>query len=425
MVMTDRPSREVRNLNALLDISRALGAEMHLDSLLPVIIQKTTEIMDAERSSLFFYDPDSDELWSKVAEGVEEIEIRFPSGLGIAGDVAKTLTTANIPDAYNDPRFNREFDKKTNFRTKAILCMPITTRKGDLIGVIEVLNKIDGGKFGERDEKLLEALCTQAGVAIVRARLTEAFIEKQRIEESIKLAGDIQMGMIPTNFPAFPDRKDFDLYAGIIPAKEVGGDFYDFFLIDRKHLCFVIGDVSDKGVPAALFMALTKSQIKGSSSRRRTPSDVLIRANNYLCQENDSGMFCTLFYGILNTETGEVQYANAGHTPPYIMDINGKSEPIKTTGDMALGVMEDIVFKTSSMKLNKNSSIYLFTDGVNEAMNDNQEEYSLDRLESFLDSKTNASVNNIINDSLKNVKLFVGNAPQSDDITVLVVKYLG
>tara|TARA_B100000029_G_scaffold198914_1_gene197248 strand:+ start:7966 stop:9237 length:1272 start_codon:yes stop_codon:yes gene_type:complete len=423
--MTDRPSREVRNLNALLDISRALGAEMHLDSLLPVIIQKTTEIMDAERSSLFFYDPDSDELWSKVAEGVEEIEIRFPSGLGIAGDVAKTLTTANIPDAYNDPRFNREFDKKTNFRTKAILCMPITTRKGDLIGVIEVLNKIDGGKFGERDEKLLEALCTQAGVAIVRARLTEAFIEKQRIEESIKLAGDIQMGMIPTNFPAFPDRKDFDLYAGIIPAKEVGGDFYDFFLIDRKHLCFVIGDVSDKGVPAALFMALTKSQIKGSSSRRRTPSDVLIRANNYLCQENDSGMFCTLFYGILNTETGEVQYANAGHTPPYIMDINGKSEPIKTTGDMALGVMEDIVFKTSSMKLNKNSSIYLFTDGVNEAMNDNQEEYSLDRLESFLDSKTNASVNNIINDSLKNVKLFVGNAPQSDDITVLVVKYLG
>ncbi|MBF88487.1 MAG: hypothetical protein CMG75_02325 [Candidatus Marinimicrobia bacterium] len=423
--MTDRPSREVRNLNALLDISRALGAEMHLDSLLPVIIQKTTEIMDAERSSLFFYDPDSDELWSKVAEGVEEIEIRFPSGLGIAGDVAKTLTTANIPDAYNDPRFNREFDKKTNFRTKAILCMPITTRKGDLIGVIEVLNKIDGGKFGERDEKLLEALCTQAGVAIVRARLTEAFIEKQRIEESIKLAGDIQMGMIPTNFPAFPDRKDFDLYAGIIPAKEVGGDFYDFFLIDRKHLCFVIGDVSDKGVPAALFMALTKSQIKGSSSRRRTPSDVLIRANNYLCQENDSGMFCTLFYGILNTETGEVQYANAGHTPPYIMDINGKSEPIKTTGDMALGVMEDIVFKTSSLKLNKNSSIYLFTDGVNEAMNDNQEEYSLDRLESFLDRKTNASVNNIINDSLKNLKLFVGNAPQSDDITVLVVKYLG
>ena len=139
--MADRPSREVRNLNALLDISRALGAEMHLDSLLPVIIKKTTEIMDAERSSLFFYDVDSDELWSKVAEGIEEIEIRFPSGLGIAGDVAKTLLTANIPDAYDDPRFNREFDKKTNFRTKAILCMPITTRKGELIGVIEVLNK--------------------------------------------------------------------------------------------------------------------------------------------------------------------------------------------------------------------------------------------------------------------------------------------
>jgi sigma-B regulation protein RsbU (phosphoserine phosphatase) len=423
--MADKVSREVRNLNSLLDISRALGAEMHLDSLLPVIIKKTTEIMDAERSSLFFYDSDSDELWSKVAEGVEEIEIRFPSGLGIAGDVAKTLKTANIPDAYDDPRFNREFDKKTNFRTKAILCMPITTRKGELIGVIEVLNKIDGGEFGERDEKLLEALCTQAGVAIVRARLTEAFIEKQRIEESIKLAGDIQMGMIPTKFPAFPDRKDFDLSAGIVPAKEVGGDFYDFFLIDKKHLCFVIGDVSDKGVPAALFMALTKSQIKGSSSRRRTPGDVLMRANNYLCQENESGMFCTLFYGILDTETGEVKYANAGHTAPYLINSDGKSNPIPITGDMALGVMEDIPFQTSTVNMTKESSIYLFTDGVNEAMNEDQEEYSLDRLESFLEKKKNRSVSDIVDDSLNNVKLFVGTAPQSDDITVLVLKYLG
>jgi len=418
------PSREVRNLNALLEVSRALGAEMQLDSLLPVIIQKTTEVMDAERSSLFIYDSDTDELWSKVAEGLNEKEIRFPSGIGIAGDVAKSLKTANIPDAYDDDRFNPEFDKQTNFRTKSVLCMPMKTRKGELIGVIQVLNKTDGGVFLEQDEVLLEALCTQAGVAIVRARLTEAFLEKQRIEESLKLAADIQMGMLPSTFPAFPERKDFDLYADIIPAKEVGGDFYDFFLIDKKHLCFVIGDVSGKGIPAALFMALTKTHIKASSSRRRTPGDVLFRANNDLCHENESGMFCTLFYGILNTETGEVTYANAGHNPPYLVRTESDASQIETTGGIALGVMEEMPFETSTITLSKGDSIYLYTDGVNEAMNEKDEEYSYERLETFLNDCVEASVSETVEASLNSVKVFAGNAPQSDDITVLIIKYV-
>ena len=423
--MPETSHREVRNLNALLEVSRALGAEMHLDSLLPVIIHKTTEVMDAERSSLFIYDPDSDELWSKVAEGMDEKTIRFPAGVGIAGDVAKTLETANIPDAYDDPRFNPEFDKQSNFKTKSVLCMPMTTRKGELIGVIQVLNKTDGGTFQEGDEKLLEALCIQAGVAIVRARLTEAFLEKQRIEESLKLAADIQMGMLPSTFPAFPERNDFDLFAGIIPAKEVGGDFYDFFLIDKKHLCFVIGDVSGKGIPAALFMALTKTQIKASSSRRRTPGDVLYRANNDLCHENESGMFCTLFYGIMNMETGEVTYANAGHNPPYIINKNSEPVQIESTGGIALGVMEEMEFESATFTASKGDSIFLYTDGVNEAMNEADEEYSYERLEDYLKENSTGSITDMVNRNLESVKDFAGTAPQSDDITVLALRYLG
>ena len=423
--MPDTSHREVRNLNALLEVSRALGAEMHLDSLLPVIIHKTTEVMDAERSSLFIYDPDSDELWSKVAEGMDEKTIRFPAGVGIAGDVAKTLETANIPDAYDDPRFNPEFDKQSNFKTKSVLCMPMTTRKGELIGVIQVLNKTDGGTFQEGDEKLLEALCIQAGVAIVRARLTEAFLEKQRIEESLKLAADIQMGMLPSTFPAFPERNDFDLFAGIVPAKEVGGDFYDFFLIDKKHLCFVIGDVSGKGIPAALFMALTKTQIKASSSRRRTPGDVLYRANNDLCHENESGMFCTLFYGIMNMETGEVTYANAGHNPPYIINKNSEPVQIESTGGIALGVMEEMEFESATFTASKGDSMFLYTDGVNEAMNEADEEYSYERLEDYLKENSTGSITDMVNRNLESVKEFAGTAPQSDDITVLALRYLG
>ena len=423
--MPETSHREVRNLNALLEVSRALGAEMHLDSLLPVINHKTTEVMDAERSSLFIYDPESDELWSKVAEGMDQKSIRFPAGVGIAGDVAKTLETANIPDAYDDTRFNPEFDKQSNFKTKSVLCMPMTTRKGELIGVIQVLNKTDGGTFQEGDEKLLEALCIQAGVAIVRARLTEAFLEKQRIEESLKLAADIQMGMLPSTFPAFPERNDFDLFAGIVPAKEVGGDFYDFFLIDKKHLCFVIGDVSGKGIPAALFMALTKTQIKASSSRRRTPGDVLFRANNDLCHENESGMFCTLFYRIMNTETGEVTYANAGHNPPYLITNSGEPVQIESTGGIALGVMEEMEFESATFTASKGDSIFLYTDGVNEAMNEADEEYSYERLEDYLKENSTGSITDMVNRNLESVKEFAGTAPQSDDITVLALRYLG
>ena len=423
--MPETSHREVRNLNALLEVSRALGAEMHLDNLLPVIIHKTTEVMDAERSSLFIYDPDSDELWSKVAEGMDEKTIRFPAGVGIAGDVAKTLETANIPDAYDDSRFNPEFDKQSDFKTKSVLCMPMTTRKGELIGVVQVLNKTDGGTFQESDEKLLEALCIQAGVAIVRARLTEAFLEKQRIEESLKLAADIQMGMLPSTFPAFPERNDFDLFAGIIPAKEVGGDFYDFFLVDKKHLCFVIGDVSGKGIPAALFMALTKTQIKASSSRRRTPGDILFRANNDLCHENESSMFCTLFYGIMNTETGEVTYANAGHNPPYIIEKGVEPVQIESTGGIALGVMEEMEFESATFTASKGDSIFLYTDGVNEAMNEADEEYTYERLEDYLKENSAESITDIVNGNLNNVKEFACTAPQSDDITVLALRYLG
>lgn len=417
--------RQVRNLNALLEVAKALGGEMQLDNLLPVIIQKTTEVMDADRSSLFIYDSETQELWSKVAEGLDAKEIRFPVGVGIAGDVAKTLKTSNIQDAYKDERFNPDFDKKTNYRTKSVLCMPMLNNEGELVGVVQVLNKKDGGTFDDQDENLLEALSVQAAVAIQRAQLLEAFVEKQRIQESLKLAADIQMGMLPKEFPAFPDREDFDLFASIIPAKEVGGDFYDFFLIDEDHLCFVIGDVSGKGVPAALFMAVTKTHVAASTIPGVEPSDILFRANNELCKENDQGMFCTIFYGILNTKTGEVHYSNGGHNPPYIVREDGTNEQVEGTMGIALGVMDEMDFGVNTLTLKKGESMYLYTDGVNEAMDIGGNEYSYERLEEFLTSTAGQQTTDIVGGSLSDIESFVGNAEQSDDITVLMVKYTG
>jgi len=279
---SDDTARQLRNLHTLLEVSKAMAREVRLDNLLQVIMEKTTEVMEADRSSLFLYDESRNELWSKIAQGLELKEIRFPVGVGIAGDVAKTRQVANIPDAQQDPRFNPDFDKQTNYHTGAVLCLPLLNTEGKLVGVIESLNKKNGGVFDEEDESLLEALAAHAAVALERARLTEAYVEKQRMEEALKLAHEIQMSILPKIFPPFPQRREFDLYAMIEPAREVGGDFYDFFLTNDDQLCFAIGDVSGKGVPASLFMAVTKTLLRVIATRARRPEAVLAELNNEL-----------------------------------------------------------------------------------------------------------------------------------------------
>ena len=229
-------ARELRNLNAILEVSRALSSEVQLDSLLHVIMGKTLEVMEAERTSLFLYDEQRQELWSKIAQSLGPTEeIRFPISVGVAGLVAQTHQGVNLSDAYLHPRFNPEFDKRTGYRTRSLLCLPLLKGDGKLLGVIQVLNK-KHGVFDERDESLLTAFGAHAAVALERAQLIEAYVQQQRMAESLKLAREIQMSMLPKRFPPFPQRTDFDLYAIIEPAREVGGDFYDFLLLDDERL---------------------------------------------------------------------------------------------------------------------------------------------------------------------------------------------
>ena len=282
-------------------------------------MEKAAEVMDADRATLFLYDESRNELWSKTTQRLEIKEIRLPLGVGIAGNVAKTRTPINIPDTYADARFDPDFDKETGYRTRSILCLPLIGNGDRLIGVIQVLNKKDQEVFNEADESLLGGLSAHITVALERARLIEAYVEKQRMEEALKLAHDIQMSMVPKIFPPFPDRSEFDIFATLAPAKEVGGDFYDFFFIDDDHLCFAVGDVSGKGVPASLFMAVTKTLFRATASNGGTPGEILARLNAEICRDNESCMFVTLFCAILNIRTGQVDYSNGGHNLPYYL----------------------------------------------------------------------------------------------------------
>jgi sigma-B regulation protein RsbU (phosphoserine phosphatase) len=210
----------------------------------------------------------------------------------------------------------------------------------------------------------------------------------------------------------------------LVPAKEVGGDLYDFFFLDDDHLCFAVGDVSDKGVPASLFMAVTKTLFRATARTCSTPGEILARLNIEICRDNESCMFVTLFCGILNIRTGQVDYSNGGHNLPYYLHRDGVS-PLQNFGGRALGLVQQSPYASGRMVLGPGEALLLYTDGVTEAMDSSETLYSAQRLERFLASNRGSSPRQMIGDLLSDVRKFAGGAPQSDDITVLALLYFG
>lgn len=255
--------------------------------------------------------------------------------------------------------------------------------------------------------------------------LKETTAIKERIESELRIAHTIQMSFLPKRFPPFPEKTEFDIYATLIPAKEVGGDLYDFFMLDDSHLFFSIGDVSGKGVPAALFMAVSKTLMKGIAGDNIPPSDILEQTNRELCIDNDTMMFCTVFCGILNFSTGELVYSNAGHNPPVIIASGGTPEWLDVSPEIMLGVMEDAGYRTQMTILKPGDSLILYTDGVTEAMNHEDKLYSNDRLIRTLEAEKSDCAQKIVENILLSVREFVGSVAQSDDITVLALTFKG
>jgi sigma-B regulation protein RsbU (phosphoserine phosphatase) len=416
--------RQARNLKALLGVAKALASEIKLDNLLHVIVAEAAEVMDAERATLFLYDKSRNELWSKTTQKLEIKEIRVPLGVGIAGTVAKTRALINISDAYADARFDPTFDKQTGYRTRSILCLPLIGNSDSLIGVIQVLNKKNREMFDKIDESLLAGLSDHISVALERGRLIEAYVEKERLEEGLKLAHDIQMSMLPKTFPPFPERRDLDIFAAIAPAKKVGGDFYDFFFLDEDRLCFAIGDVSGKGVPAALFMAVIKTLFKASAGRAQNPGEILSMVNREICRDNDAQMFTTLFCGILDTRTGEIRYSNGGHNRPYQLSRAGVQQ-VPKIGGRVLGLLEETSFGGSRLVLAPGETLFLYTDGVTEALDAVGQFFSERRLELILSQIKSASAREQIEHLIRDITLFAAGAEQADDITTLAIRYLG
>ncbi len=257
------------------------------------------------------------------------------------------------------------------------------------------------------------------------ADLTATTKAKERLESELKIARSIQMSFLPKRFPPFPDIAAFELHAALEPAREVGGDLYDFFLTGDNRLLFLVGDVSGKGVPAALFMAVTKTLIKGIAEQESDPAQILTKVNRELCVDNESMLFVTMFLAILDFETGELAFSNAGHNPPARIAPDGAVSWLSLPRGLFLGIMDDTVYRTSRLSLSPGEKLVTFTDGVTEAMDPGQQLFGTDRLALTLARSAGASPEAMDAAVMAAVSAFAADAEQADDITVLTLLYRG
>ena len=243
-----------------------------------------------------------------------------------------------------------------------------------------------------------------------------------RFDKDLEIAKKIQHSALPSVFPPYPNRKDFSIFASMDAAKEVGGDFYDFYLLDENHLAFVVADVSGKGIPGAMFMMTSKTLIKSHAESGLAVNDVFTQVNAQLCENNEAGMFVTAWMGILDLETGLIRYANAGHNPPVVRHKDGSYEYLKGRANFVLAGMEGVRYKEQQLQLQQGDEIYLYTDGVTEAHNVDKQLFGEDRLLVSLNETAGMTVDEICRKVKADVDAFQGEAEQFDDITMLCVR---
>ena len=276
----------------------------------------------------------------------------------------------------------------------------------------------------------LEVLCAslkdmERDLAVHIENLKSVTAEKERIGAELNIANRIQADMLPRIFPPFSDRKEFEIYATMTPAKEVGGDFYDFFLTDEDHLGLVMADVSGKGVPAALFMVIAKTLIKNRAQMGGGPAEILTYVNDQLCEGNDADLFVTVWFAILNIKTGKGLAANAGHEHPVLRHAGGRYELVKYRHSPAVATMKGMRFREHEFELRPGDSLFVYTDGVTEATNTGNELYGAERLLNAMNRDPEAPPEVLLDTVRQDIDAFVGGAPQFDDITMLGLRYMG
>jgi len=380
--------RTLRELDAMLTVSQIIAANVDLDDLLELIVNELVETIDADRGTLYLIDEEKSELFSRVLLEDRSVlrEIRVKIGEGIAGHVAATGNVLNVRHAYDDPRFMRAFDQLTGYQTHTILAAPMRNPQQKIIGVVQLLNKkgetpTTSRVFTSQDERLLTAMAAQAAISIENGRLYAQEIQQRLINQELETARAIQKSFLPQTIP---QHTGWDITAFWRPAREVAGDFYDFYTLPDGRLAVVIADVSGKGVPAALFMALSVTVLRFAMSLNLAPAELMDHANQAIISDQQSKMFATVFVGYLDLDSCTLQFASAGHNPPLLYRATtGRCEYLTTSG-VAMGLFKSADYAEETVTLADGDILVLYTDGITEVINAEEKEFGEKRLEELV-----------------------------------------
>jgi phosphoserine phosphatase RsbU/P len=408
--------KTTNRLLEIVKIRKLLNSTLRLEKILLSILETATKNLKADRGTVYLIDHKKKELWSKVLQGDLKIEIRLPIGKGIAGHVAKTGKTIILNDAYKHARFNDEVDKKTGYRTKTMLCTAMKDRKGKRIGVIQIVNKLNG-YFSKDDIKFLDLLSLDACLAIENSRLFKEALEKERIEKELEVAASIQKMILPKTIPQIDG---FEIAGMNIPTKQVGGDYFDVIPLPDGKVALVIADATGKGVPAALLVTTLQACLRAYLESNLSLEKLVQRVNGVIFRNSTENKFITFFIGILDPYSKKLEIVNAGHYPPLIAR-NSNLVKLGNTG-VLLGCFESAPFARKEYLLESDDVLVMFTDGITEANNTKGKTYGDERLEKIITENCAKTAHELKEIIYKDVKVFEGGAKQTDDITILIVK---
>ncbi|MBN1510801.1 MAG: SpoIIE family protein phosphatase [Phycisphaerae bacterium] len=421
LVGVDEPplQQQIADLKVLLDVSHEIGSTLELDPLLGQIEQAALRVLGCERATVFLYDRPRGELYSTVATGTGEI--RFPVTRGIAGEAARSGGIINVPDAYADARFNPDVDKATGFRTRNLLTFAMTGIDGQVVGVLQVLNK-RGGPFGPTDESLAGTLSSLAGVALQRQMLLDEYAEKQKLQRDLAIARDIQQSLLPDADPQVPG---YDIAGWNKPADETGGDCYDFIELPDGRLVVLIADATGHGIGPALVMAEVRALVRALASTTNDLGVVMRETNRILHHDLDAGRFVTTFCGVLDPAANRLDYVSGGHGPLLLYRHEDGSEHKLPATTVPLGILPEIdAAPAEPIHLAPKDVFLLVTDGFFEWTNEQDEQFGVERIFELLRKHDDLSAASLIHRMHDTVAAFGRRTGQADDLTAILIRRL-
>ena len=408
------------DLMEVLDVARRLAASPELQPLLEQVEASVLRVLDCDRAGVFVFDPKANELAGRAVTG--EPGLRFPADRGIAGAVLRDGHPIRLPDAHDDPRFNPEVDRRTGYRTRSLMTVPVRGWDDRPIGVLSALNKRGGGEFDARDESLACALAVQVGVAIQRQLLLDQSVEQRRLERDLALARKIQQGLMPRRAPKVPG---YDLAGWNLPADETGGDFFDLQTLDDGTVALTVADVAGHGIGPALLVAECRAFIRATIAQTRDPARLVELVDRLLAEDLPEDRFITLFFGLLYPPDGRVRYTSAGHGPTLVYRAaTGAVEELPPHG-CPLGVAPELTRADSTnVPLAPGDILAIFTDGFTEWADARNVQFGNDRLGAAMSRHRDLPAARLIAAIHDDLLAHTGGTPQPDDLTAVILKRL-